>query len=225
MFTGLIEETGRVRTIRRTATGVSLVIDTAVASELGPGESVAVNGVCLTVTRAAAPVFEVDAVRTTLEATTLGGLKNGDVVNLERALRVGDRLGGHIVSGHVDGVGTIRSVDTGRDGVRVTVEVPENALPFIVPRGSIAIDGISLTVASVAQRNVTVAIIPETLRRTGASRYRAGMLVNIETDILAKQQARLTRSRENAEGRPRGEQPGGITEERLRELGFMERDR
>jgi len=218
MFTGLVETRGRVERTRRSAGGAVLRVAASFASELETGESVSVNGVCQTVVRADSRAFEVDAVARTLEITTLGSLRTGAEVNLERALKLGDRLGGHMVTGHVDGVGTVLSLTEGRDGTLLTIELPGELTRHVVARGSIAIDGTSLTVAEIEGARVTVALIPETLRATVARTYRRGTAVNIETDVLAKHQEKLLRG--DRETRP--DTGSGLTEERLRELGFTE---
>jgi len=218
VFTGLVEARGRVERSRRSSTGASLRIAAAFAGELEVGESVSVNGVCQTVVRSDSAGFEIDAVARTLQVTTLGSLRPGAEVNLERALRLGDRLGGHLVTGHVDGLGTVRSLVDGAEGVLLTVEVPSELARHVVARGSITIDGTSLTVAEVDGALVTVALIPETLRATVAGTYRRGTAVNIETDVLAKHQEKLLQEGgAGASGRN-----DGLTEERLRELGFTE---
>jgi riboflavin synthase alpha subunit len=223
MFTGLIEARGRVRSVRRTASGRLFRIDAPFWSELSDGDSVSVNGACLTVTRHTGGSFEAEAVQTTLAATTLGDLREGAEVNLERALRLSDRLGGHIVTGHVDGVGRVLKVDGRREGTLLSVELPPNLARFVAPRGSIALDGVSLTVADVKGQTLTVALIPETLRRTMASDYRAGDRVNVETDVLARQQARLSET-DPPRGTERTQEAEaqGITAEKLRRLGFTE---
>jgi riboflavin synthase len=223
MFTGLVEARGRVRSVRRTDEGLSFLIEAPLASDLEAGESVAVNGACLTVTRSNAFSFEVDAVRTTLDATTLGAFRAGTEVNLERALRLGDRLGGHIVAGHIDGVGVISRIESGGDATRLTIDVPDGLERFIVEKGSIAVDGVSLTVAHDWGCSIVVALIPETLDRTVASCYRKGTRVNIETDVLARHQAKLEGAPRRSDGEPTDTgKERGITLERLRELGFTE---
>lgn len=215
MFTGLIEAKGRIeRFVRRSGAGL-LRISAPFADELAPGESVAVNGVCLTVSRVLRGAFECEPVERTLALTTLGRSAPGAVVNLERALEVGERLGGHIVTGHVDGLGTVIAVTPTANGRDVVIETPQELLRHVAERGSIAIDGTSLTVAVFDGTRVTVSLIPETLRTTVAATYAHGTKVNVETDVLAKYQDSL--------GRADGEtsKPGdGITMERLRELGF-----
>ncbi len=222
MFTGLVECKGRVVWRRRTHGGAAIRIAAPFASELEQGESVSVNGVCQTVVRSDGTAFEVDAVAQTLSVTTMGELVSGGEVNLERALRMGDRLGGHMVAGHVDGVARVLELRSDRNGTRLMLELPTPLLRYVVARGSIAVDGVSLTVAEVAGERVTVALIPETLRATLAGSYRPGIRVNIETDLLARYQEKLIEGRGEASGPPNSdESAGGLTEKRLRELGFM----
>jgi riboflavin synthase len=217
MFTGLVEAKGRVAWARRTAGGARLRIDAQFASELAVGESVSVNGVCQTVVESDASGFEVDAVARTLSVTTIGGLTAGSVVNLERALRLGDRLGGHMVAGHVDGVARVVKLRRDREGATLTLDLPSELTRHVVQRGSIAVDGVSLTVADISGQRVTVALIPETLRATVAGSYRSGTTVNIETDLVAKHQEKLIAGESPKTGESR---ESGLTEERLRELGF-----
>lgn len=223
MFTGLIEARGRIASLARRGRALRLAIDAPFASELSRGESVAVDGVCLTVSEVRGGSFEADVGETTAGATTLGGASVGRVVNLERALRLGDRLGGHVVTGHVDGIATVVSVRRTANGADVVFEVPAPLARHIVARGSIAIDGVSLTVASVEGARVAVSLIPETLAATGASTYRARGAVNVETDVLAKYGGAIA-----GLGVERGEvdeaalRGGGLSLERLRELGFTE---
>ncbi len=227
MFTGLIETTGRVRAMVRTGDGARLSVETGIARELAAGESVSVNGVCLTVTVTNGDRFEADAVAETLRASTLGALAPGDRVNLERALRLGDRVGGHIVTGHVDAVATVLERRERGRGVEMAFEIPAQLVAEVVSKGSVALDGTSLTVASVEGRRVTVAFIPETLTATIAGTYRRGMRVNVETDVLAKHLRKLLSERsstslgseENGEADERASTKG-LTIERLRELGF-----
>jgi len=234
VFTGLIETAGRVGTMTRTVEGAKLAIRTVLARELAAGESISVNGVCLTVTSNNGERFEADVVAETLRTSTLGALASGDRVNLERALRLGDRLGGHIVTGHVDAVAVVlERRDRGRS-VEMTFEIPAALATEVVPKGSVALDGTSLTVAAVEGRRVTVAFIPETLAATRAGEYRRGTRVNVETDVLAKHLRKLLSERGAASpvrgaARPEsGEADGadecaarsGLTLERLRELGF-----
>ena len=223
MFTGLVECKGRVAWTRRVAGAAVIRIAAPFASELTHGESVAVSGVCQTVVRCDAAGFEVDAIAQTIALTTLGDLRSGDDVNLERALKLGDRLGGHMVAGHVDGVARVLEVPRGRDETRLTLELPAGVVRHVVPRGSIALDGVSLTVLEVTGVRVTVALIPETLRATLAGTYRPGAKVNVETDLLAKHREKLLENLGEISGSPdRDRNAGGLTEKRLRELGFTE---
>lgn len=187
MFTGLIEAQGVVREVRpgRSATTLGIDSDLPVA-EMEDGESVAVQGVCLTVTSRAGRLFRADAIPETLRRTTIGRLRVGSSVNLERALRLGDRLGGHLVQGHVDG--TARVTDVVRDGGewRVRLERPAGLAKYIAYKGSVALDGVSLTVAAVDPEHFEVALIPETLRRTTLADLRPGSPVNVEVDLLAR---------------------------------------
>jgi len=192
MFSGIVERLGRVESIERDASGgARLQILASFEPPPAPGASVAVNGVCLTVERAVEGVFHASAVPETLRRTTLGGLVPGERVNLERALRLGDELGGHWVQGHVDAVARIQSVRrTGRD-VLVRVEIPEPLRRYVAGRGSLALDGISLTVASWEDPCAAVALVPYTLEHTIASEYEEGRDVNLEVDLIARYLERL----------------------------------
>ena len=186
MFTGLIAELGRVSAIERSADGARVRIEAGAASELRDGDSVAVNGVCLTATEVDGGSFCAEAMNETLARTSLGALDAGARVNLELPLRAGDRLGGHVVQGHVDGVGTI--AERADDGFARTVriEAPEPVLRYVVEKGSIAVDGVSLTVAALDDRSFTVSLIPETIERTSLGQVEPGTPVNLEVDVLAK---------------------------------------
>ncbi len=221
MFTGLVERKGRIESLRRRSGGATIVLSAPFAHELELGESVAVNGVCLTVVRKERRRFEVEAIARTLSRSTLGRMTAGADVNLERSLEVGDRLGGHVVTGHVDGVGVVRTVERASTGKEISIELPGELTRHVVPRGSIAIDGVSLTVADVTGSTVVVALIPATLDVTIAASYRPGTRVNVETDGMAKQQERLAAQRDEAASERSGE-AAGLTMERLRELGFVE---
>jgi riboflavin synthase len=186
MFTGLVADIGKVESIEKTGDGARLRISTALAAELGDGDSISVGGACLTAAALADGGFEADAMNQTLELTTLGSLEPGDPVNLELALRASDRLGGHIVQGHVDGVGEVTSVT--EDGIarRVEVAAPVELLGLIAERGSIAIDGVSLTVSSLGDTSFEVSLIPETLERTTLGNLAEGDKVNLEADVVAR---------------------------------------
>jgi riboflavin synthase len=190
MFTGLIQHVGRVRALVNRAAGASLSIDPAGWSHAPePGESIAINGCCLTL--AAAPEFaggllSFDVVHQTLRNTTLGGLATGDRVNLEHAATPSTLLGGHIVQGHIDGVGVVAAAESGRDEHRLRITPPPDLMEFMVDRGSIAVDGVSLTIAAVAADSFEVALIPTTLDMTTLSALGEGSRVNLEVDCLAK---------------------------------------
>ena len=186
MFTGLVADKGTVTAVDATADGVRLAVETALAPEISEGDSVAVNGVCLTATTIADGRFTADVMHETLRRSSLAEVAEGAPVNLELPLRASDRLGGHVVQGHVDGLGTIREIR--EDGFSRVVEVaaPADTLRYVVEKGSIAVDGISLTVASVTDDSFSVALIPETLERTNLGAASPGQPVNLEVDVLAK---------------------------------------
>lgn len=187
MFTGLIEEGGGVVEIRPVGMGARLVVSAAVVLDgLGIGDSVSVNGACLTAVEIDARGFAVDCVAETLRRTALGGLAVGDRVNLERPMRIGDRLDGHIVQGHVDGVGTVRRVTPEGESAVLEIEVPPELLRYIVEKGSIAVDGVSLTVAGRDADSFRVALIPHTMSVTTLGPHALGRPVNLEVDVVAK---------------------------------------
>lgn len=181
LFTGLIAETGQVA-----SAGTRLAVRTSLASELSRGDSIAVNGVCLTAVAINGELFEADVMEETLARTALGRLGEGDPVNLELPLRIGDRLGGHFVQGHVDATGRIASIEQREHSRLVRIEAGDDLLRWVVEKGSIAVDGVSLTVAAVDDAGFTVSLIPETLERTTLGDAREGASVNLEADILAK---------------------------------------
>lgn len=191
MFTGLIQDLGEVTSVDAGPEGARIAISTPLAAEAADGDSIAVNGVCLTVTEHDAGTFAADVMNQTLSLTALGGLALGDRVNLEAALRAGEPLGGHIVQGHVDGVGEI--VSTTDDGIarRVRVELGPELARFVVEHGSISLDGVSLTVAGLEGNAAEVSLIPETLERTTFGAAEPGRRVNVEVDILARYAERL----------------------------------
>jgi len=186
MFTGLVADLGTVAAVDATGGGVRLTVDSPLAVQLREGESVAVNGVCLTATQVDGDRFAADVMRETLDRSTLGAVRAGASVNLELALRAADRLGGHIVQGHVDGVGTVCELREDGFARVVTFEADAELLRYVVARGSIAIDGASLTVARVDGEGFDVALIPETLARTTLGAAAPGTSVNLEVDVLAK---------------------------------------
>lgn len=186
MFTGIVQGMGRVAAVVRDGDGARITIATPLVSELSAGDSIAINGVCLTATRLQNGSFQADAMNETLTRSSLGDLASGSEVNLELPLRATDRLGGHVVQGHVDEVGTIRGVADDGFARRIEIEAPPEVLRYVVQKGSIAVDGISLTVAELDDRSFTVSLIPETLERTNLGNAGAGDRVNLEVDVLAK---------------------------------------
>ena len=182
MFTGLVAGTGTVRSLHEGR----LEVETPLATELAAGDSIAVNGVCLTAVERSNGSFAADVMPETLRRTSLEPLAEGDEVNLELPLRAGDRLGGHVMQGHVDGTGTVRSAaDEGNSRV-VRIEAPAELLRYVVQKGSIAVDGVSLTVSAVDDEGFEVSLIPETLERTTLGGAAPGRTVNLEVDVLAK---------------------------------------
>ncbi|MGI6294887.1 MAG: riboflavin synthase [Armatimonadota bacterium] len=209
MFTGLIEEMGTVRSLARGAVGKLVVTCEKTAAEIAVGDSVAVNGACLTATSINGSEVCFDAVAETLSRTTLGDLRAPDKVNLETSLKAGKALGGHFVLGHVDGVGTIDSVQSIGESKVIRFRAPGNVLRYVVEKGSIAIDGISLTVASCDDSGFEIAVIPHTLEATTLQSKRPGDKVNLETDILGKYVEKFL-----------GKETGSVTEDLLRQAGF-----
>jgi riboflavin synthase len=192
MFTGLVEETGEVGRIEERPQGRRLWIRALrVLEDAAVGDSLAVSGCCLTVVTLEPGRFAVEAVPETLRRTTLGHLSAGQRVNLERSLRLDQRLGGHLVQGHVDGVGEVRTLTPEGDGMRLALEVPAELRRFVAEKGSIAVDGVSLTVARLTPLGCEIALIPHTLAHTTAGAYAAGAAVNLEVDLLARYLARL----------------------------------
>jgi riboflavin synthase len=194
VFTGLVAGLGAVQAIDRNDQGVRLTIAAdGLASELREGDSIAVNGVCLTAVRVGASSFEAEVMNETLARSSLGNAAVGAPVNLELPLRATDRLGGHVVQGHVDGVGTIEAIADDGFARRVTVRAPGDVLRYVVEKGSIAVDGISLTVAGIDDHSFTVSLIPETLQRTNLGSAEPGTTVNLEVDLFAKYVEKLLR--------------------------------
>lgn len=191
MFTGIIEEQGTVKDIRLGASPLLVIDGGPLTAGLKEGDSVAVNGVCLTALDIQGGVFRADVMPETLRKTDLGSLKRGDEVNLELALRVGDRLGGHMVSGHVDTVGKIVKEKREKNARVVSIGLPDEFLEYIAPKGSVAVDGISLTVVDVTPAAFSVSLIPHTLDVTTLGKKRPGSPVNIEVDMTARYVKRL----------------------------------
>ncbi|HKO38530.1 MAG TPA: riboflavin synthase [Solirubrobacterales bacterium] len=191
MFTGLVGDLGTVELVERTSDGAKVRIASRLAGELALGDSIAVDGCCLTATAVDEGVFETEAMNQTLEVTALDGVEEGSRVNLELAMKAGDRLGGHIVQGHVDGVGTVISVEDDGFARRVRVELSPELLRYVVDKGSITLSGVSLTVAELGETWAEVSLIPETLERTNLGEVQAGSRINVECDIVAKYVERL----------------------------------
>lgn len=191
MFTGLIQDVGTVESLDAGAEGARLRIATALATEIEPGDSVAVNGACLTATIVGGDGFETEAMNQTLEVTSLGGLEVGGRVNLELAMKASDRLGGHIVQGHVDGVGEVASVADDGFARRLRVALDRDLLRYAIDKGSITLDGISLTIAELGEDWLEVSLIPETLERTTLVEASPGRKLNVECDVIAKHVERL----------------------------------
>lgn len=191
MFTGLVQDVGKVERVESRAEGARIRIATSLGSDVGLGDSVSVNGVCLTATAADADGFETEAMNQTLTVTALGTIGEGSAVNLELAMQASDRLGGHIVQGHVDGVGTVAATEDDGFARRIRVEVAPELLRYAVDKGSITLSGVSLTIAKLGDSWLEVSLIPETLERTNLGRIQPGDKVNVECDIVAKYVERL----------------------------------
>ncbi|HEV7889126.1 MAG TPA: riboflavin synthase [Pyrinomonadaceae bacterium] len=215
IFTGIIEELGRVRSIERRGEGVRMTLEARVVTEgTKDGDSVAVNGVCLTALEVRTDSFAADGSRETLQRSTLGLLRAGSAVNLERAVTPSTRLGGHIVQGHVDARGKFLSAEEHGGSWTVRIGFPPELARYLVFKGSVAVEGISLTVAALAEEHFEVAIIPKTWAVTNFSHLRPGDPVNLEADIIAKYVERIL----STGGPPT--QAGGLTLEKLSELGY-----
>jgi len=212
MFTGLVEEIGMIRAATRQQGGVRFVVSAQrVLEGLKIGDSVAVSGVCLTVIKKGSARFEVDAVQETLQRSALARWTEGTAVNLERALAVGGRVGGHFVQGHVDGIGRVQDLQTRPPGYWLTLQLSGDCAALCVEKGSIAIDGVSLTIAQVKEEVISLAVIPHTAEHTTLRYKQIGDEVNVETDLLGKYVQRLLTG-----GRP----ASGLTMEKLSDWGF-----
>jgi riboflavin synthase len=191
MFTGLIQDVGKVEAVERDGDGARFRIETKLGLEIAQGDSVAVNGVCLTATAADSNGFATEAMNQTLAATALGGVEAGAGVNLELAMRASDRLGGHIVQGHVDGVGEVASVEDDGFARRLRVALGPELFRYCVDRGSISLNGVSLTIAALGEDWIEVSLIPETLEQTNFGEAAPGNRLNVECDVVAKYVERL----------------------------------
>jgi riboflavin synthase len=220
MFTGLIEEVGVVRRLDKSRNGGRLSVQARKVLEgTNLGDSISVSGACLTVVDLATDGFTVDCMPETISLTTLGGARAGRAVNLERSLTFGARLGGHLVLGHVDGVAEVVGIAQKGSSHEVTFTLPEAVACYVAPKGSVAIDGVSLTVMRVGKETFEIGIIPHTLEQTTLKIMRPGMLVNVEADVLARYVQRALQSGSSV-GSVVGTE-GGLTEELLREKGFV----
>jgi riboflavin synthase len=228
MFTGIVEELGKLISIKK---GASEYVLSLAAPMLTPtlniGDSVAVNGICLTVTTKTHDGFTVDVMPETVRKTNLSKLKSGSTVNLERALTLGTRLGGHLVSGHVDGVGTIKSKTLKGNALLIKIDAPKSVTRFLIDRGSIAIDGISLTVMDFGEDSVVVSIIPHTAKMTTLGFKDKGDTVNLEADLIGKYVEKFLRQGLNAgkaqefQQESKDKKDAGLTMQKLSETGFI----
>jgi len=210
MFTGLIEAICRVKSFRRSGVGAILTVDLGeIGGEIKVGESVAVNGACLTVAKLAGSLADFDISAETLAKTTLGGLTSSSQVNIERAMKAGERFGGHFVLGHIDGVATIKAVERREQFAEMKFVVSPELLGQMVAKGSVAVDGVSLTIVEMKETAFSVALIPQTLEKTTLGSAKVGGLVNIETDIIIKAVNKRLKSAGS-----------GLTIEKLKESGF-----
>ena len=212
MFTGIVEEVGTIRSIRPGASSVVLdVAATTITDDAAVGDSILTDGVCLTITALRRDGFTADAMPETVRRTTLSERRSGDLLNLERAMTLSSRLGGHLVSGHIDGVGTVTSVTPEDNALVIEIEPPEAVSRVTVDQGSVAVDGVSLTVVSIAGDRLRVSLIPHTAAITTLGRLRTGSRVNLEADLIAKYVYAFVS----------GRKPGdGLTWEKLAEAGF-----
>lgn len=209
MFTGLIRDIGKVLEVKNSPSSALLKIETALINEIKLGDSIAVNGVCLTAARLGDTWFSADVMPETWKATNLSGLRPGDRVNLEPALAAGERFGGHLVSGHVDGVGRIKNISKEANAVIFQIAVPQELMKFIAHKGSVAVNGVSLTVQRVTGTVMMISLIPHTVKETNLQYLKSGDAVNIEVDMMARHLWKLV-----------GDQTEGITEEFLERHGF-----
>jgi riboflavin synthase len=197
MFTGLVADKGQVIALEKRVESALITIKSTLLSELNIGDSISVNGVCLTAISKNGETFQADVMIQTLNLTSLGNLRVGDLVNLELAMAANSRFGGHIVQGHVDGVAKVKENSEGEKWNKFVIEIPNNLARYIVNQGSITVDGVSLTVGNILDNEVTLWLIPETLSKTNLGIKKPGNLLNIEVDILAKYVERLMEAKKN----------------------------
>ena len=203
MFTGIVEEMGVIKRLEKSGAGTTLtILASTVMDDLEAGASVSINGACLTVVSVGEREFAVEVSPETLAVTTLGQLAAGTPVNLERAMRVHDRIGGHLVAGHVDGVGSIRNRTPEGNAIVLTIEAPREVLRYCVHKGSITLDGISMTINEVSDRNFSVAVIPHTAKATTLGLKKPGETVNLEADLIGKYVERLLQDRGQLPAKP-----------------------
>lgn len=222
MFTGIVQAKGRISGIDRNDFGARLKVDSGgwpdpAVYQPAPGDSICISGVCLTVVNTDDGQLAFDVIAQTLAMTNLGDLKPGDAINLEPPVTANQPLGGHFMQGHVDGVGEITHVHAGKDEWRVTVKPPADLMPYIIPKGSVAIDGISLTLASVSADSFEVALIPTTLDITTLGETKVGRRVNLEADIISKTVVHQLERLRDREGTA-----SGLTTQTLRSAGFID---
>lgn len=219
MFTGIIEELGVVANIQRSGESFVLTIDAKkILKDVHLGDSISVNGVCLTVTRFTGNQFTVDVMPETVKASSLQSLKRGAKVNLERAMAAGGRFGGHFVSGHIDGTGVIKSKKQVENAVYYEIEASPEVLRYVIERGSIAVDGTSLTVFGVTDESFTLSLIPHTLTESIIGLKESGDIVNLECDMIGKYVGHFLMSSQN---NPKSKSPSGISASFLEENGFL----
>ena len=214
MFTGIIEHLGKVKQVKLQASSAIIVVDVGpLSDDVNPGDSIAINGACLTVTQIKDSEVYFDVSTETLSKTTIGRLKTSDNVNIERSLKMGDKLGGHFVTGHVDGVGVINKVENEPGQCTVWFSVSKELTNMMIKKGSVAVDGISLTIVGIRDGLFSVALIPYTLGATTLGFKKIGQKVNIETDMLGKWAKRILTVNDST--------TSGITEEMLKQIGFQ----
>lgn len=209
MFTGIIEDIGTIQSIKKNTKSQTMTISSSILEDVKLGDSIATNGLCLTVTKLSSNTFDVDVMVESMNRSNFKDLKVGSVVNLEKAMRMGDRFGGHMVSGHIDGVGTIKSFKKEENATWVTIEVPQSLRKYATMKGSIAIDGISLTIANIKSNDVEVSIIPHTKTQTTLLSKKVGDKVNLEMDMMVKYVETLLRNENST-----------LNEETLKNYGY-----